>query len=296
MRTSPPLLFVVILASLFFAGCASRPVIPVQAPLAEPPATHDYSGSSQEVTFQSKGVTLHGFIHKPIGSGPFPAILYNHGSEPRPGDKARLGAWLARHGYVVFVPHRPGQGSSPGQYVMTLVEDAPKGEGPKVALDTLLDQVEDLENAMSFLRSQPYVDANRIAVAGCSFGGIETLLLAERQVGLKAAVDFAGAAMSWKGSPLLRDRLREAVRHSTVPIFFLQAMNDFTTEPSQELSWEMDQAGKPHRIKIFTPHGVEPMEGHAGFCFKGAPEWGGDVLDFLNETMPPPQPKAPAAK
>jgi dipeptidyl aminopeptidase/acylaminoacyl peptidase len=34
------------------------------------------------VSFESEGHTLHGVVYLPQGRGPFPAILYNHGSAP----------------------------------------------------------------------------------------------------------------------------------------------------------------------------------------------------------------------
>ena len=39
----------------------------------------------EEVVFPAAGRSLHGFLWKPEGSGPFPAILWNHGSEKLPG-------------------------------------------------------------------------------------------------------------------------------------------------------------------------------------------------------------------
>src|SRR5690349_24240596 len=49
--------------------------------------------------------------------------------------------------------------------------------------------------AIAFLRAQPYIDSKNVSVAGCSFGGIESILTAEKPLGLRAAVSFAGAAM-----------------------------------------------------------------------------------------------------
>jgi hypothetical protein len=36
----------------------------------------------QVIKFQSGGKTLHGLLYKPGGAGPFPAIVFNHGSAP----------------------------------------------------------------------------------------------------------------------------------------------------------------------------------------------------------------------
>ena len=74
----------------------------------------------EQVTFSSGKLTLHGFIHKPEGNGPFPAILMNHGSEQFPKSGQIIAEPYASKGYVVFFPHRRGQGysSSQSEYIM----------------------------------------------------------------------------------------------------------------------------------------------------------------------------------
>ena len=49
-------------------------------------------------------------------------------------------------------------------------------------------EAEDVVAALNFLRSKPFVDAARIAISGCSYGGIQTLLVGERDLGAKALV------------------------------------------------------------------------------------------------------------
>lgn len=39
----------------------------------------------EQVVFPSNRLQLQGFLWKPTGTGPFPAILWNHGSEKYPG-------------------------------------------------------------------------------------------------------------------------------------------------------------------------------------------------------------------
>jgi dipeptidyl aminopeptidase/acylaminoacyl peptidase len=128
------------------------------------------------------------------------------------------------------------------------------------------------------------VDPTRIAVAGCSYGGIQTILAveanAEHKLGLRAAIDFAGGAMSW-GSFSLRYRMIKAVRQATIPILFVQAENDYDLGPSRTLAGELDRLGKPHKLLIYPPFGATAQEGH-GFCgARGAETWGSDVLKFI---------------
>src|SRR5215469_7971224 len=82
----------------------------------------------QEVTFQSGKLQLHGFLWKPNGPGPFPAVLWNHGSEKLPGSQPALGNFYTSHYFVFFVPHRRGQGRSPGEYIQDVIAQTPPAQ------------------------------------------------------------------------------------------------------------------------------------------------------------------------
>lgn len=82
----------------------------------------------EEVTFPSGKLMLHGFLYRPEGSGPFPAVLYNHGSERQPGWKPELGQLFSSRGYVFFVPHRRSHGRSPNDPFVDSLYDRRAGE------------------------------------------------------------------------------------------------------------------------------------------------------------------------
>jgi dipeptidyl aminopeptidase/acylaminoacyl peptidase len=107
--------------------------------------------------------------------------------------------------------------------------------------------------ALNYLKSLSYVDTRRIAVAGCSFGGIQTILAAGEELELRAAVDFAGAAQVWSGSLAMRERMLAAARRAIAPILLIQAENDYNLAPSRALDEELKQAGKPHEILQRAP-------------------------------------------
>src|SRR5262245_37781382 len=69
------------------------------------------------VTFRSGDLDLKGFVWKPDGSGPFRSLLWNHGSEKLPGALDSVAPYFVSRGFVFFVPHRRGQGRSPGPYI-----------------------------------------------------------------------------------------------------------------------------------------------------------------------------------
>ena len=83
------------------------------------------------VAFPSGEITLHGVLYRPEGKGPFPAVVYNHGSSAgmlsREAFEA-LGPVFARHGWVFFGPYRRGQGlsASAGQYIGDQIARQPR--------------------------------------------------------------------------------------------------------------------------------------------------------------------------
>ncbi len=247
-------------------------------------ATVLLAAQPEEVTFPSGKLVLHGFLYKPRGSGPFPAVLYNHGSDSKPGSKPELGEFFTNKGYVFFVPHRRGQGRSPDDSFVESLR-AQKARGAIALHETHL---EDQLAALTYLKQLSQVDPHRIAVAGCSYGGIQTVLAleanAEQKLGLRAAIDFAGGAMSWRSSSL-RERMVRAVRKATIPVLFIQAENDYDLGPSRTLAGELEQLGKPHKLLIFPPYGQTHEEGHGAFCAHATDVWGPAVSSFLDATM-----------
>jgi len=233
------------------------------------------------VSFLSSHGTLHGFLYMPEGKGPFPAVLWNHGSEKRPGWQPELASFYNSHGFVFFLPHRWGQGRSPGPYIM---DEIHSGVSPAAAAQTQQAANEDVVAAMNWLKTQPAVDANRIVVSGCSFGGIQTLLIAEKGLGARAFIAFAPAAQSW-GNGALDQMLEEAVEHAKAPVFILQAKNDYSIRPTEVLG----KIAKAHggQAKIYPEFGRTAQEGHWGFATTsaGIAVWGGDVLQFIEAAL-----------
>src|SRR5476649_207774 len=142
------------------------------------------------VTFPSGQLTLHGVVYKPEGAGPFPAVVYNHGSAAGMMSKGAfdaLGPVFASRGWVFFGPYRRGQGlsASAGPYIGDQIAAAEKSGGITAGAAVLVrvletDHLNDQLAALAWLRKQAFVQPDHIAVAGNSFGGIETVLGAER--------------------------------------------------------------------------------------------------------------------
>ena len=257
------------------------------AALAEPVA----AGPPPDATLVEYAAGRKGFFYRPDGPGPFPVVVWNHGSEQRPGWQTELAHFYVSHGWAFLLPHRRGHGQSPGDYI--------GNERDSAKLIALLDEHNgDVVAAIAWVKTQPRIDPARVVVSGCSFGGIETLITAARDVGIRAAVPFAPGAIMWQRTPELRDRLTRAAREAKVPVFLVQAENDFDVSPSRVLGPELEKTDRVHnRVRIYPPFGTTALEGHGGFCTRGFTVWGTDVLEFLDRAAArSPRPPSKAAR
>lgn len=250
--------------------------------------------SAEVISFPSGHLTLHGVLYKPDGAGPFPAVVYNHGSAPGMLSQEAfdaLGPVFASRGWVFFGPYRRGQGlsASAGPFIGDQIDAARKAGGIRAGAATMVrlletDHLSDQLAALAWLREQAFVRADRIAVAGNSFGGVEAVLGAE-QASYCAAIDSAGGAQSWKLAPELQVVMTRAVRHSRAPVLFFQAANDYDLSPSRTLSAAMKDAGKVGEMKIFPAYGKTASDGHT-FGYFGGAVWADDVFRFLEQQCP----------
>jgi dienelactone hydrolase len=250
----------------------------------EPSFTH------QTIYFHEGDLTLGGELYVPKGDGPFPAVLFNHGSAggmlSQQAAEA-LGPNFARKGWVFFMPYRRGQGLSAkaGPYIGDLIDAAEKEggtpAGEKVMLDVLQhEHLDDQMAALQWLSAQPSVKPNQVAVMGVSFGGIEAVFGAER-ASYCATIDAAGGAQSWSEAPNLHTVMKASVRNAKSPIYFMQAENDFDLGPSKTLAAEMSAAKKEYELHIYPKFGKTTMNGHT-FGYFGSAVWLDDALAFLS--------------
>jgi carboxymethylenebutenolidase len=272
---SPSQLLTILIIILPFTACAQ-----VSSPEASPPDT---------VEFMSGNLRLKGLLWKPKGVKKFPAVLYNHGSEPRP---QRYGSTLApevvSRGYAFFLPCRRGQGLSKGQgkYILDELDSAEKNGGASARAALLIQrhettQLQDQLAALRFLLAEPGIDTSRIVVAGVSFGGIQSMVIAQHKTNIKAVLNFAGGAMNWEKSPAVASWLKGVAAHATVPVYLIQAENDYSTRPSLELAEVLKKQNKVYKMKIYPPQGTTQMDGHS-MIFE-TKIWAADVFPQIDE-------------
>lgn len=266
---------------------AARPILPpiattAVASIAPTPAPRE------AVTFKSGTLDLHGFVWKPVGPGPFPAVLWNHGGDITASESFYENLWPShvRAGLLFFIPQRRGQGGSPGVSVNTQFGQAPLAERNRLQVElystvALGDQLA----ALAYLKTRPDVDTSRIAVSGWSAGGQLALIGAEADPGYRVAVACSSASVSWDASPELQQRLVATVAKIKIPVLLFQAQNDYSLNPQMTLGAEFRRLGKPYEAMVYPAHGTTAQNGHE-FCVDSPDAWGDRVTTFIRKNMP----------
>jgi dienelactone hydrolase len=144
--------------------------------------------ADEQVNFASagRGDPIQGYLTRPKGAGPFPAVVLLHTCLGLPAERASIGARIATWGYVAL-----------------FVDDfATRGFKETCAVD-FKQALPDADGALAYLRRLSYVDADKIAVIGFSQGGDTALKIASRgAAGFKAAAAFYPPCANLDGAAL----------------------------------------------------------------------------------------------
>jgi dienelactone hydrolase len=232
-------------------------------------------------------------ILRPRGDGPFGAIVLNHGVGEHARDRflesptlfiQAASAFVSR-GYAVVMPLRRGFGETGGAFA----EDAGEcssphyGRGERAAATDVL-------AAYEFARKLPYVDPERMILAGQSAGGVASLYAAAQQpAGLIAVLAFAagrgGNPAVHPGIPCAADALAKLFQDLgssvRIPVLMYYAENDLYFGPAASRSWfQRLQAGGVEAQYVLQP----PFGENGHFVFgdaNGVELWLPTVARFL---------------
>jgi dienelactone hydrolase len=128
---------------------------------------------------------VQGYLVRPPGKGPFPAVVYLHGSG---GDRVQLlglAAWLAARGAVALTIDSP------------FVASQPEGAGMEALRsehDLAVRSIVDVRRAVDLLQSLPEVDGDRIGLVGFSAGARSAAILAGVEPRLAAIALWSGGS------------------------------------------------------------------------------------------------------
>ncbi len=157
---------------------------PVHAAMTDP---NDPDLVSEEVKYTGKAGTLFGYVSRPKGPGPHPAIIIHHASRGLDNHIKDVARRFAKEGYVALAPDHFSRHGGTKKVA---------GKGGRIKgyrkLTTMDNIVEDTESGFTYLRSLSSVRDDRIGVTGFCWGGGMAFSSAARIRGLKAAVIFYG--------------------------------------------------------------------------------------------------------
>jgi dienelactone hydrolase len=244
---------------------------PLEPVIFDEVARADYRVS--KVYFQSfPGFYVTGNLYRPLGDGPFPAILSPHGhwaygrlenTNLNSGPGRAVG--LARLGFVVFTYDMVGYNDS---------QQLPHTFGGKreylwgLSLGGL--QLWNGLRALDFLESLPYVQRDAIGMTGESGGGSQTFLLAAVDPRIKVAVPVNMISLHMQGGclcenpPGLRLELTNVDIAASIaprPMLMVSATGDWTKEtmeveyPAVRSVYELFGAGdKVQAVRMTAEH------------------------------------------
>lgn len=184
-------------------------VLFVGATLLAPVAAQDASSELIPTSLVEAGkpVRLELLISKPNGVGPFPTLVFNHGSTGR-GDNPELfgrswssstiSKYFVDKGWMVIFPQRRGRGGSDGRYDEGFDPDRSRYScQTDLSLAGVARAIADLDAVMEHVRARPDVLTNRMLVGGQSRGGILAIAYAgERPEMFIGAINFVGGWIS----------------------------------------------------------------------------------------------------
>jgi dienelactone hydrolase len=237
--------------------------------------------SDWRTEYVSDGRKLDGFFVAPDGDGPFPGIVFHHGSAGLMAE-AKIGLLeLVDMGYAVFAPIRRGHNGNPGPFWENLISE-PWGSaamGPQL-VTALAGECDDTLAALEWIKGQAIVDPERVAMLGSSYGGVMVMLAAGRHAEFRAGISFAGPSITWPDAPALQEVLIDSMRRTKIPLFLIQAWDDVHLTPTYVLGGELAALEKHHETRIYQPLGTERGNGHGVFN-KAVDLWSPDVRRFL---------------
>jgi len=183
--------------------------------------------------------SLEAIAFKPIGTGPYPTIIVNHGACGSGRDASEfslpwtcpgLAKFFTERGYMVVFPQRRGRSKSDGSYQEGLEKD---GSGYSVRIETALSgfdrALEDIHSIVDWAHLHPDVCSSEIILSGQSRGGLLSLVYANENPGkVSGVVNYVGG---WVGdsapsASIVNDSLYERASGLTVPTLWIYSEQD----------------------------------------------------------------------
>jgi dienelactone hydrolase len=258
----------------------------------------------QEVWALPLALPVLAYLVRPVGAGPFPLVIMNHGVSLDPKERSFFpmvefrdaAHWFAHRGYMVIAPVGPGYGGGgldlPERGLYGLFFSSignctnPNFRDPGLAIAAVDNWIID------YMTSQKLIVPGNVVVVGQSAGGWASIALSSlNPVSVRAIITFAaGRGGHVDGKPnnnCAPDKLvaatREFGRTSRVPMLWIYSSNDtyFGPELSRQMHEAFTAAGGKAEYHMLPPFGGD---GHFLIDSPDAvPMWAPLVSQFLDK-------------
>ena len=249
--------------------------------------TDQYEGMLAETITVSghEGDRVHAYIARPMGPGPFPAVVVIHHMPGWDEWYREATRRYAHHGYIAISPDlycRAGHG-------------APDDVTAKVRADGGVadDQVVgDIDGCIAYLRSLP-IHSGKVGVWGTCSGGRQTYLAACRSgEGVDAAVDCWGGGVVMGPDDLTEKRPVAPIDYTAglqCPLLGLFGEDDLSPTPEQvaQHEAELKKHGKKYEFHMYPDagHGFFYYDRPAAYRAEPAVDGWAKIFDFFGRHL-----------
>ena len=245
-----------------------------------------------------QAVELEVVLYTPPGTGPFPTVMFNHGSTGTGSDPSQftltfqsesVARFFAERGWLTAFPQRRGRGASGGLYDEGFTANRSGYSCEQaIALAGATRALTDLDAAVDYLRSRADVDTTRMLSAGTSRGGILAIAhTARRPEVYLGAINFVGG---WLGEgcgdfAVVNRTLFQQGAGFAGPSIWLYATNDtfYSLPHSQSNFAAYTTAGGLGSFEIYTR--AAGLNGH--FLHNDSALWSADLGAWIDQVSPP---------
>jgi dienelactone hydrolase len=225
-------------------------------------------------------VPMLAYVIRPLGEGPFPLLVINHGVSLDAKERSFFpviefrdaAIWFARQGYVVVAPVRPGYGATaieiPERGLFGLFFSGVGNCSDADFRDAGLAIASIDRWVIEYMSIQPFIKRDEVVVVGQSGGGWGAIALASQNpTSVRAIIGFAaGRGGHFNGKPnnnCAPDNLVEAAgqfgRTARIPMLWIYSQNDsyFGPELTKRLRTAFQAAGGNVEYQLLPDFGED---------------------------------------
>ncbi len=244
------ILSMIMISFVVISGCAEK--------------TASNSIRSEKVEIMSQSLAYPAYLAESTAAGKMPAIVLIHSFNGlEPGYK-NLSDNLAKEGYIVLSPEWQTFNKTPADEIVGgLINDS-----------------------VSYLKSKPNVDANRLGLTGFCAGGRYTMLFLPQMARFRSGVAWYG--FPYSGGFANQSKPIDFIEELNAPILMIHGTHDIPSPISDiyRYATALNATGKYFELKVYQgkPHGFMIENGSLSRSFEARDAFN-EMVSFFNRTL-----------